>query len=168
MHICIWEWWNSAIFLSASKTVCDLTLKNGEVKIEDDRVCPHLECSLATGISRLSITIFVLVKYLLIYNTRQPFDSQEMQCNFTQKYMVESRSRVWIYWWRTCFFRFARYKRLSSTANMQYFLTYQLIVRKHFVDEIIRLSTLMWRNTQAKPYTNGRVAIARSSNFAVA
>ena len=168
MRICIWEWWNSAIFLSASKTVCDLTLKNGEVKIEDDRVCPHLECSLATGISRLSITIFVLVKYLLMYNTRQPFDSQEMQCNFTQKYMVESRSRVWIYWWRTCFFRFARYKRLSSTANMQYFLTYQLIVRKHFVDEIIRLSTLMWRNTQAKPYTNGRVAIARSSNFAVA
>ena len=152
MRICIWEWWNSAIFLSASKTVCDLTLKNGEVKIEDDRVCPHLECSLATGISRLSITIFVLVKYLLMYNTRQPFDSQEMQCNFTQKYMVESRSRVWIYWWRTFFSVLLVIKDCHLRLICSIFwlinlllgsiLSTKLFAYRHWCEEIHRLSRI--------------------------
>lgn len=126
---------------------------------------------LATGTSRLSITRMLkslgsspsFLSCIFLCTTQGNILIRE-RCNVI---LSESRSSVWIYWWRTCLIRFARYKRLSSTAKMQYSLSYQLIVRKHFLDEILRLSTSMSRNTQAKPYTNGRVAIARSSNFAV-
>ena len=71
---------------------------------------------------------------------------------------------------RNCYFR-QPYIRLLPTANVQYF---QLIVRKLSIDEIFRsrdlgiiVSTLtsIRTETQAEPYTNGRLPSTQSMNF---
>ena len=90
--------------------------------------------AIQNSLDGFSNTLYVMNDKLLI-RKRCNDNASLLRCKRTTLGHV-GRSDV-IYQYRTL-----TYKRLLPTANVQYFMGYQLIVRKLFIDEIFRLRDL--------------------------